>query len=201
MLQSVLISLALAQSGPVIKDVKVGTGAKAANGDLLTMVYKGTFSNGKVFDENMDKPTFTFTLGAGEVIKGWDKGVLGMKVGGERKLVIPPTLGYGSRTNGPIPANSTLYFDIKLLRVDKPKEKPNLNVTIITPGKGKPAKDGDTVNVLYTGTFLNGVKFDSSYDHKDANGKPSLFPVTIGSAPGCSWLRAGVDRYEGRRKT
>jgi peptidylprolyl isomerase len=203
MLQTLLLSLLLAQSGGLtVTDVHVGTGAKAASGDLLTMVYKGTLTNGKVFDENMDKATFTFTLGSHEVIEGWDKGLVGMKVGGERKLHIPPAMAYGNQANGPIPASSTLNFDVKLLRIDKPGEKPKITVTDLVPGKGKPAKQGDSVSVYYTGTFLNGVKFDSSYDHKDASGKPSLFTVTIGEhhvVPGFEQGLVGL-KVGGKRK-
>ncbi len=90
MIQNIIVALVLAQShGLTSTDVHPGTGAKAAKGDLLTVLYKGTLKNGKVFDENMEKAPFAFTLGAGEVIKGWDQGLVGMKVGGERKLVIP----------------------------------------------------------------------------------------------------------------
>lgn len=198
----ILVSLVLAQSGLKVTNVHAGTGAKAENGDLLTMVYKGSLGNGKVFDENFDKATFAFTLGTGEVIKGWDQGLVGMKVGGERKLVIPASLGYGPNGNGPIPANATLYFDVKLLRVDKPSEKPKDTIINLAPGKGKPAKSGDTVGLYYTGMFLNGVKFDSSYDRKDANGKPSIFDVTLGQhrvVPGFEQAIYGL-KVGGKRK-
>ena len=101
-------------SGLQITDVKVGTGAAAQSGDSLTVSYVGTLSDGSTFDSNEH---FTFTIGQGQVIKGWDQGILGMKVGGERKLVIPPDLGYGSQAVGSIPPNSTLTFDVKLLDV------------------------------------------------------------------------------------
>jgi FKBP-type peptidyl-prolyl cis-trans isomerase len=101
-----------------IKDVVVGTGAEAKNGDHVTVNYVGTLDDGTKFDSSYDRKTpFTFTLGAGEVIKGWDFGVLGMKVGGKRTLVIPPELGYGARSVGPIPPNSTLHFTVELLSV------------------------------------------------------------------------------------
>ena len=99
-------------------DIKVGTGAVAASGKTVTVNYIGTLTDGKQFDSSYDrKQPFTFRLGQGEVIKGWDQGLIGMKVGGERKLVIPPSLGYGSQSASGIPANSTLVFDIKLEKI------------------------------------------------------------------------------------
>lgn len=102
-----------------IEDVKVGTGAEAVAGKTVTVQYVGTFEDGKKFDASRDHGNdgFTFTLGAGQVIAGWDQGVVGMKVGGVRKLIIPPELGYGMNDYGPIPGGSTLYFEIELLAV------------------------------------------------------------------------------------
>jgi FKBP-type peptidyl-prolyl cis-trans isomerase len=99
-------------------DIKVGTGATAASGQKVTVNYTGWLTNGKQFDTSVGKSPFSFKLGANEVIKGWDEGVAGMKVGGKRQLRIPPELGYGSRGfPGVIPANSTLIFDVELLGV------------------------------------------------------------------------------------
>jgi len=81
----------------------------------VSMRYVGKLPNGKIFDSNTKGKPFTFKLGVGEVIKGWDEGVAGMKVGGERLLIIPPSLGYGNRKLDGIPPNSTLRFEIKLL--------------------------------------------------------------------------------------
>ena len=102
-----------------IDDVKVGSGTEATAGKSVTVHYVGTLTNGKKFDSSRDRGRgFTFTLGAGEVIKGWDQGVAGMKVGGVRKLTIPPELGYGARGFPPvIPPNSTLIFEVELLAV------------------------------------------------------------------------------------
>lgn len=104
-------------------DEVVGTGDVAAAGDTVTVNYVGSFTNGTVFDASAKHPEtangFTFTLGAGQVIRGWDQGVAGMKVGGTRKLIVPPTLGYGPNDYGPIPGNSTLVFEIQLLKVQK----------------------------------------------------------------------------------
>ena len=100
------------------KDIVVGTGDIAVAGKQVTVHYVGVFSDGKKFDSSIDRGTpFTFKLGAGEVIKGWDIGVEGMKVGGKRILVVPPSLGYGEKDYGPIPGNSTLIFEIQLLGV------------------------------------------------------------------------------------
>ena len=105
-------------SGLQYQDVKVGTGVEAKAGNTVSVHYVGTLQDGTQFDSSRDRnQPFEFVLGAGRVIKGWDEGVAGMKVGGIRKLVIPPGLGYGSQANGPIPANSTLYFEVELLSV------------------------------------------------------------------------------------
>ena len=108
-------------------DVKVGTGTEATNGRTVTVNYTGwiysesaTDHHGTKFDSSVDRnQPFSFILGAGQVIKGWDQGVLGMKVGGQRTLTIPPSLGYGSAgVSGVIPANATLVFDVQLLAVN-----------------------------------------------------------------------------------
>jgi FKBP-type peptidyl-prolyl cis-trans isomerase len=102
-----------------IEDIKIGTGAEAVSGKAVTVNYRGTLTDGTQFDSSYDRSTpFTFNLGAGEVIKGWDLGVQGMKIGGKRKLTIPANLGYGARVIGTIPANSTLIFEVELLKVE-----------------------------------------------------------------------------------
>ncbi len=99
-------------------DEVVGTGAEAVAGKHVTVNYLGTLTDGTKFDSSYDRnQPFDFDLGAGQVIKGWDQGVAGMKVGGKRKLVIPPELGYGSQAAGSIPPNSTLVFEVELLDV------------------------------------------------------------------------------------
>jgi FKBP-type peptidyl-prolyl cis-trans isomerase len=102
-----------------IDDLLPGTGAEATEGKTVSVHYTGTLTNGDKFDSSLDRGNpFQFTLGAGRVIKGWDQGVQGMKVGGKRKLTIPPELGYGARGYPPvIPANATLVFEIELLAV------------------------------------------------------------------------------------
>lgn len=103
-----------------ITDETVGTGAEAVAGKTVTVHYTGTLTDGTKFDSSVDRgQPFTFHLGAGEVIKGWDQGVAGMMVGGKRKLVIPPDLGYGANGAGAsIPPNATLVFEVELLKVE-----------------------------------------------------------------------------------
>ncbi|MEO8798663.1 MAG: FKBP-type peptidyl-prolyl cis-trans isomerase [Polyangiaceae bacterium] len=103
----------------VIEDVKAGTGTEAVAGKNVTVHYVGTLTDGKKFDSSRDRGEgFTFRLGAGQVIQGWDRGVAGMKIGGLRKLTIPPDLGYGDRGFPPvIPPGSTLVFEVELLSV------------------------------------------------------------------------------------
>ncbi len=149
------------------KEIKVGKGRSAQAKDLVTVEYTGTLTNGKPFDSSKGKPPFIFTLGAGQVIKGWDQGVAGMKEGGRRRLTIPPSLAYGDKDNDGIPKNSTLVFDVELLHIDRPGDKQTLDMKTTAPGTGEPAKDGEVVDVHYNGTFLNGTKFDSSYDRKE----------------------------------
>ena len=106
-------------SGLTYVELVVGTGRDAAAGNLVTVHYTGWLTNGKKFDSSVDRSEpFSFPLGAGRVIKGWDEGVAGMKVGGKRKLTIPSQLGYGARgAGGVIPPNATLVFDVELLEV------------------------------------------------------------------------------------
>ena len=109
----------LTASGLRITDIEVGDGAEAAAGQTVVVHYRGTLEDGTQFDASYDRgKPFSFPLGAGRVIKGWDEGVQGMKVGGKRKLVIPPDLGYGARgAGGVIPPNATLIFDVELLYI------------------------------------------------------------------------------------
>ena len=105
-------------SGLKITELVLGDGKEATPGTTVSVNYKGTLENGKEFDSSYGRGPFEFALGAGMVIKGWDEGVAGMKVGGKRELVIPPELGYGSRGIGPIPPNSVLTFEVELLGVN-----------------------------------------------------------------------------------
>ena len=107
-------------SGLKYVELKVGAGSAAKKGDTVAVHYVGTLESGKKFDSSRDRgKTFEFTIGEGRVIKGWEEGVAGVKEGGLRKLIIPPALGYGARDvgNGLIPANSTLVFEVELVKV------------------------------------------------------------------------------------
>jgi FKBP-type peptidyl-prolyl cis-trans isomerase len=108
------------ENGLVIEDVIVGDGTEAERHSIISVDYTGRLEDGTKFDSSL-KPggnPYRFTLGARQVIAGWDQGLLGMKVGGKRKLTIPPELGYGSRGKGVIPPNSVLIFEIELLGVE-----------------------------------------------------------------------------------
>lgn len=101
-----------------IIDLVVGKGDEAFSGSYVTVHYVGKLKNGTKFDSSRDRNRpFEFNLGAGEVVKGWDKGIKGMRVGGKRKLIIPPELGYGSKKVGNIPPDSTLIFEVELLKI------------------------------------------------------------------------------------
>lgn len=102
----------------LIQDTKQGLGREAIRGTTVVVHYTGKLTNGKVFDSSVDRgESFSFQLGQGQVIQGWERGIVGMKEGGKRKLTIPPQYGYGARAIGPIPANSTLIFDVELIKV------------------------------------------------------------------------------------
>lgn len=106
-------------SGLIIEDLATGEGAEATAGCAVTVHYTGWLTDGKKFDSSKDRDDpFVFPLGDGRVIRGWDEGVQGMKIGGKRKLTIPPELGYGARgAGGVIPPNATLVFEVDLLAI------------------------------------------------------------------------------------
>jgi peptidylprolyl isomerase len=105
----------------IITDLEIGSGPEVKAGDTISIHYHGTLQDGTVFDSSVQRGTpFETTIGVGQVIVGWDEGVPGMKVGGKRQLIIPPSKAYGNRTMGDIPANSTLIFDVELLDILSP---------------------------------------------------------------------------------
>jgi FKBP-type peptidyl-prolyl cis-trans isomerase len=184
-----------------IIDQQIGNGAEAIIGSKVVVHYSGwlrdtqaPLQHGKAFDSSLQRGPFTFPLGAGRVIKGWDQGVQGMKIGGKRTLIIPSTLGYGARGagNGIIPPNADLIFDVELLEVInlviEPTEKlieiPQKTLKKIDKkkGKGTIAINGKNVTVHYTGWLFDakaknqkGVKFDSSIGKK-------AFTFSLGSS-------------------
>lgn len=181
----ILASLLLGQSGLKVEDMKVGKGPAAKAGDVLTMSYRGTLTNGKVFDETGKKPPFTFKLGAGQVIKGWDQGLVGIKAGGKRKLTIPASLAYGEKGVGEIPANSTLVFVVEALRIDDPKATPKVEIKDLRVGTGPAAKSGNSVTMHYIGTFINGVEFDKSIGREP-------FTITLGQGSVIPGFEQGI---------
>lgn len=168
-------------SGLQYLDVKPGEGTAAKEGQVVVVNYSGYLSsNGKKFDSSLDRnEPFSFKLGGGQVIKGWDEGVAGMKPGGSRRLIIPAALGYGSQGAGnAIPPNSELLFDVDMLAALDPapatlpavngtptKTASGLQYIDLKPGTGAEAKTGQSVLVHYAGYLANGgKKFDSSLD-------------------------------------
>jgi peptidylprolyl isomerase len=150
----------------VKKDLTVGKGAAAVKGDRVSVRYKGWLDNGSVFDESKaPDPPFTFALGAGEVIPGWDEGVVGMQPGGKRNLRIPWKMAYGEQGSPPkIPAKADLNFDIELISVTKPEDAHSVKAEIIKEGSGRSIKAGDQLTIHYEIKGGDGKVIDSSKD-------------------------------------
>lgn len=182
---ALLSSTALAQkTGPGINelkelkkiDKKVGSGPIVARNDLVYVSYRGTLKNGLEFDSNMGSGAnpYSFVAGQPGVIKGWQEGIIGMKVGGTRRLEIPDELGYGDAGSGEkIPPNADLYFEITLHHVVKQGEENYFDKELIKPGSGQAVSQGDLVDVVYTGRLVNGRVFDKRTDRA----KPVTFRV------------------------
>ena len=113
-----LDSMTRRPNGLWYEDLVVGDGARVDSGDVATVHYTGWLPNGNEFDSSRDGDPFSVAIGYGRVIDGWDQGVVGMREGGRRKLVIPPALGYGAAGTGPIPGGSTLVFDVEVIDVE-----------------------------------------------------------------------------------
>ncbi len=182
------------EDGIVIEDFVEGDGDAAVDGSRVLVHYTGYLQDGLVFDSSVQKGLpFRVTLGEGRVVKGWEKGLLGVKKGQKRTLTIPAELGYGERKRGKIPANSVLIFTIEVLEVAAPFAAPQaaeafnaapvkttdiegMTVTDYKLGEGKGAAKDDVVYVHYTGTLKDGTEFDSSIPR----GKPIAFPLGQG---------------------
>jgi len=169
--------------------VEEGAGEQAVPGDIVQVHYTGRLEDGVQFDSSHDRGApFTFKLGAGRVIPGWDEGIALMKVGGKSKLIIPPHLGYGEQGSGNvIPPNATLYFDVELVNILSPTPmKVNeadyvttdsgLKYYDIQEGIGVSPQPGQQAVVHYTGWLEDDTRFDSSFDR----GQPFVFPVGQG---------------------
>ncbi len=163
------------ESGLEFRDEVVGTGESPEPGDTVVVHYTGTLdADGSKFDSSRDRgQPFSFTIGRGQVIQGWDIGVMDMKVGGRRILVIPSELGYGERgAGGAIPPNAALRFDVELISIVRPwpqsddqqvqKTPSGLQYIEYSKGQGDKAKKGQTVAVHYSGYLEDGRLFDSS---------------------------------------
>ncbi len=155
-----------------IKDEVVGTGIAARSGDIVDVEYSGKLTDGTEFDSSKGRPPLMFVLGLGEVIKGWDQGIVGMREGGTRDLVIPPSLAYGDKGLGPIPANSTLTFQVKLVKIEPPAQKKTL-----VKGTGPAAKLNDVIYAIVKASVLNGKTF---VDTKADNPTDPVTPMLVG---------------------
>jgi FKBP-type peptidyl-prolyl cis-trans isomerase len=186
-------NLTTTASGLKYRDLVPGTGASPAPTDYVTINYTGTLDTGTIFDASRQHGgPIEFPLD--QVIPGFTEGVGGMKIGGMRKLVIPPNLAYGSRANGPIPANSTLTFIVELISI---KTAPQVKIEDLVIGTGAEAKVGSTLTVNYTGTLENGTVFDASYGKQ-----PFSFPLGAGQViPGWDKGLAGMKVGGQRRLT
>lgn len=176
-------------SGLKYKITEAGKGKQVMPGDKVMVHYTGTLPDGTKFDSSRDRnQPFSFKVGGGQVIKGWDEGLALLKVGDKAVFTIPPSIGYGERAMGPIPANATLIFDIEVLGVAEPvkpydvKGKDTLTTASglryikVAEGNGAQAEAGKTVEVHYTGFLMDGKIFDSSIDR----GQPISFPLGQG---------------------
>ena len=183
-------------SGLKYIDEIIGYGNSPEVGDMVTVHYTGTLEDGTKFDSSVDRnQPFQFEIGVGRVIRGWDEGVLTMKIGGKRKLIIPSELGYGWRGAGDAsPPNATLIFEVELIAIDKPfkdldfeiyaeEKQSDLGFSYIDHilGMGNTPKIGELVEIHYTQKLEDGTKLDSSHDRNQTFkfdlGNPGIPPA------------------------
>ncbi len=198
------VSVASAAESLKIQTIRPGDGESVKSGSIVKVHYTGWLTDSTRFDSSRDRgEPLEFTLGAGMVIAGWDKGILGMKAGEIRKLVIPADLAYGERAVGPIPSFSVLVFEVELVSFAKglepdafPKDykafgwktlSPGVDVFQVTAGQGAPAKAGTRINLHYTGWLLGGTTIGSS----KTTGKP--IAVTLGMNKVIRGWEVGLD--------
>lgn len=181
-----------------ITDMVVGDGPEAKKGTRIRVHYTGRLADGTVFDSSVTRgEPFEFNLGAGQVIRGWDEGFAGMKVGGKRKLVIAPEYGYGEYgAGGVIPPNATLEFEVELLGVQEIPQPGELQIEEVEVGSGEEARPGMNVSVHYTGKLTDGSIFDSSIPR----GEPIEF--TLGAGMVIAGWEQGIEgmKVGGKRK-
>ena len=204
-------NMKLTGTGLKYKDMVVGDGESPKVGDKVVVHYTGTLENGTKFDSSVDRgKPFEFSIGVGQVIKGWDEGVMSMRVGGKRQLVIPSNLGYGERGAGKvIPPNATLIFDVELIEIKEmyvdsdfslPGEEINmesgLRMIEHIKGDGPKPTSGQLVSVHYRGFLTDATQFDSSHDR----GRPYTFNVGEGKVIK-GWDEAILDMNVGGKRT
>lgn len=228
-MRSILVALTLALSplsvagdgdGLQIEDTHVGSGEEVVPGSKVSVHYTGRLADGTVFDSSLMRPEpFHFKQGADKVITGWDQGVLGMRVGGVRTLVVPPDMAYGARGAGPIPPNATLTFELRLVAMEPPRQPPappdlpasafvadgsGPKVARLAMGTGAEAHAGDVVTMELTVWDAAGEVVDSTYRRDGAEpfvpgaGRhhPDLEAALLGARGGDALaiqLRVGAD--------
>ena len=198
-------------SGLQYIDTVVGDGESPKQGDKVVVHYTGKLEDGTKFDSSVDRNRpFEFTIGVGQVIRGWDEGVMSMRVGGKRTLTIPSELAYGERGAGKvIPPNATLVFDVELIEIKEmyvdtdfslPGKEINtesgLRMIEHVTGSGDKPKSGQSVSVHYRGYLPDNTQFDSSHDR----GKPFVFNVGEGRVIK-GWDEAILDMNVGSKRT
>ena len=184
-------SLQKTSSGLEYQIIQPGYGRQPKNGDIVTVHYVGTLQDGSIFDSSRERgEPISFTLGKGQVIKGWDEGIALLKEGTQARFIIPPNLAYGDKQVGNIPPNSYLVFDVELISVkEKVTPKPfdvsglekhttptGLEYYLVNAGNGTMAEAGKNVSVHYTGYLEDGKMFDSSVER----GQPFNFELGKG---------------------
>jgi len=200
------------ESGILYQDLTEGTGPEAINGSKVEVHYTGMLADGTVFDASRPRETrLDFLIGAHQVIPGWEEGVVGMKVGGTRRLIIPPHLGYGDKAAGPIPPGSTLYFEIELFEIVLPREAPTapqavdpgefrstrtgLQYADLVVGTGERPKEGRRVCVDYTVWLDDGQLLDHTFGKQHCRWfRYDHTPVPEGLVEGLAKMREGGTR-------